>query len=67
MGLLQQFHLVIKYKKGTNNKVENMLSHPPISTSIFLVNAFLSFESYVEQYVDDDDFKEIYANMTHGL
>jgi hypothetical protein len=51
MGFLQQFHLVIKYKKGTSNKVVDMLSHPPISASVILHNASLSFESYAEQYV----------------
>lgn len=44
-----------------------MISRPPIYASIVLQNASLSFESYVEQYVDDDDFKEIYAKLTHGL
>lgn len=58
--------MVIKYKKGTNNKVEDMISCPPISASIFFQNASLFFESYVEQYVDDEYFKEIYENMTHG-
>ena len=66
MGFLQQFHLVIKYKKGTSNKVADMLSRPPISASIILHNASLSFESYAEQYANDDDFKEIYAKLTHG-
>ena len=27
----------------------------------------LLFWNYAEQCVDDDDFKEIYENMTHGL
>lgn len=58
--------MVIKYKKGTSNKVADMLSCPPISASIILHNASLSFESYVEQYANDDDFKEIYAKLTHG-
>ena len=44
----------------------NMLSRPPITASIFLQNSSLSFGSYVEQYVDDDHFKDIYAKMTHG-
>ena len=26
----------------------------------------MSFESYDEQYANDDDFKEIYAKLTHG-
>ena len=66
MGFLQKFHLVIKYKKGTSNKVANMLSRPPIAASIILHNASLSLESYVEQYTNDDDFKEVYAKLTHG-
>ena len=48
MGFLQQFHLVINYNKGTSNKVVDMLSHPPISTSVILRNASLSFESYAK-------------------
>lgn len=58
--------MVLKYKKGTNNEVVEMLSFPPISASIVLQNASLSFESYVEQYFDDDHFKDIYAKLTHG-
>jgi len=58
--------LVIKYKNGTNNKATDILSRPPISVSIVFQNASLPFESYVEQYVDDDDFKEIYAKLNHG-
>ena len=66
MGFLQQFHLVINYKKGTSNKVADMLSHPPIATSIIFHNASLSFKSYVEKYSNDDDFKAIYSKLTHG-
>ena len=62
MGFLQQFHLVIKYKKGTSNKVADMLSRPPI----VLKNASLSHEIYIEQYAIDDDFKEIYEKLTNG-
>ena len=62
MGFLQQFHLVIKYKKGTSNKVVDMLSRHPI----ILKNASLSHESYIEQYATDDDFKEIYEKLTNG-
>jgi hypothetical protein len=66
MGFLQQFHLVIKYKKGTSNKVANMLSRPPIVASIILNNTSLSHDSYVEQYAIDEDFKEVYEKLTHG-
>ena len=60
MGFLQQFHLVIKYKKGTSNKVDDMISSPPIVASIILKNASLSHDIYVEQYAIDVDFKEVY-------
>jgi hypothetical protein len=66
MGFLQQFHLVIKYKKGTSNKVEDMLSRPPTATSIVLKNASLSHDSYVEKYSIEEDFKEVYAKLTLG-
>ena len=66
MGFLQHFYLVIKYKKGTSNKVADILSRPPITASIILHNASLSFESYDKKYAKNDGFKEIYAKITHG-
>jgi len=42
MGFFQQFHLVIKYKKGANKKVVDMISCPLISASVFLQNVSLS-------------------------
>jgi hypothetical protein len=66
MGFLQQFHLVIKYKNGTSNKVDEMLYRPPIIASIILKNASLSHDSYVEQYAIDEYFKEVYEKLTHG-
>jgi hypothetical protein len=66
MGFLQQFHLVIKYKKGTSNQVADMLSRPPIVASIILKNASLSHDIYVEQYAIDEYFKEVYEKLTHG-
>jgi hypothetical protein len=66
MGFLQQFHLVIKYKKGTSNKVVDMISRPPIVSSIVLKNTYVSHDSYVEQYSIDEDFKEVYVKLTLG-
>ena len=66
MGFLQQFHLVIKYKKGIHNKVADMLSRPPTNASIILQNSSLTHESYIEQYVEDKDFKKVYASLIHG-
>jgi hypothetical protein len=57
MSSLQQFHLVIKYKKGIHNKVVDMLSRPIINTSTILRVNPLPHESYEEQYARDDDFK----------
>ena len=36
MGFLQQFHLVINYKKGIFNKVADVLSRPIVSASVIL-------------------------------
>jgi hypothetical protein len=66
MGFLQQFHLVIKYKKGTSKKIDDMLSRPPIVASIILKNNSLSHDRYVEQYAIDEYFKEVYEKLTHG-
>jgi hypothetical protein len=66
MGFLQQFHLVIKYKKGTSNKVADMLFRPPIVASIILKNTSLSHDSCVEQYAIDEYFKEVYEKLTLG-
>jgi hypothetical protein len=66
MGFLQQFHLVIRYKKGIFNKVVDMLSRPIISASFILKHSPIMHESYVEQYALDTDFKEVYETMCHS-
>jgi hypothetical protein len=66
MGFLQQFHLVIRYKKGIHNKVVDMLSRPPSTNATILKHNSISHESYIEQYAEDKDFKEVYANLSHG-
>jgi len=66
MGFLQHFHLVIKYKKGTSNKVENMLSRPHAFEIIVLKNFSLSHDSYVEYYAINEYFKDVYERLTHG-
>jgi hypothetical protein len=65
-GFSTTVSLVIKYKKGTSNKVVDMLFRPPIVASIILKNAYLSHDSYIEQYVMDEDFKEVYTKLTLG-
>jgi hypothetical protein len=44
LGFLQQFHLVIKYKKGIFNKVVDMLSRPIISASVILKHSPIMHE-----------------------
>ena len=63
MGFLQQFHLVIRYKKGILNKVTDMLSRPIISVSVILKHNSIMHESYVEHYAIDADFKDVYATL----
>lgn len=66
MGFLQQLHLVIRYKKGTHNKVAYMLSRPIINASTILKHNFLLHESYIEQYAQDIDFKDVYETLSQG-
>ena len=66
MGFLKKIHLVIKYKKGIQNKVVDMLSRPPTNASIVIQKSPLVHASYVEQYTKDEDFKEVYVSLRHG-
>jgi hypothetical protein len=66
MGFLQQFHLVVGYKKGIYNKVVDMISMPIVSPFIILMHNPTMHESYVEQYSLDADFKEVYATFFHS-
>ena len=56
----------MKYKKGVNNKMVDMLSRPPINASIFLYTNSLTIDSYVEKYGRDVEFKYVYERLTHG-
>jgi hypothetical protein len=66
MGFLQQFHLVIRYKKNIYNKVVDMISRPIVSDSVILKHNSIMHKSYVEQYALDADFKEVYATLCHS-
>jgi len=63
MGFLQQNHLVIKDKEGVTSKVVDMMS---FNTLVVLHKISLVYESYVEQYDTDDDFKDDYESLTHN-
>ena len=63
MGLLQQFHLVIKYKRGTTNKLADMLSRLPtpiVALGMIMHMESFTYEAYKEVYVEDEDLKRVY-------
>ncbi len=66
MGFLQQFHLVIKYKKVIYNKVVYMLSRPIVSATTLLKHNYVLHESNIEQYALDNDFQNVYASLSQG-
>lgn len=59
MTYLQQFHLVIKDKKGSHNKLADMLSRPPVTAlclSVFMQVQPTLHEEYIDWYKEDPDF-----------
>lgn len=58
--------MVIKYNKGTSNKVVNMFSRTLVSTSVVFKNTYLSQDSSVEQNITYEYFKYVYEKLTHG-
>ena len=66
MGFLQQFHLVIKYKKGIYNKVVDIISRPIVNSSILLKHNSSLHESWIEQYAYDNEFQDVYARLRKG-
>jgi hypothetical protein len=64
MAYLQQFNLVIKYKKGITNKLADWLSRPPTSVTSVVCGVVmqvlpLAHEEYKELYSEDGDFKSV--------
>ena len=43
-----------------------MLSRPSLNASIIFQNSSLEHESYIEQYVRDSDFMDVYDSLTKG-
>jgi hypothetical protein len=63
MGFLQQFLLIIKYKKGNTNKLVDMLSMPPTSKITTLgthAHGAFHHDADKEAYTKDEDFKEVF-------
>jgi hypothetical protein len=67
MEFLQQFHLAIKYKKGSTHKLADMLSRPPTSkiTALRILIHMEPFthDAYKEAYIEDEDFKEVFQQL----
>ena len=66
MGFLQKFHLVVRYKKDIYNNISAMLSMPIISASNLLKHNYVLHEIYVEQYAFDNEFQDVYENLSQG-
>jgi hypothetical protein len=67
MGFLQQFHLVIKYKKGNTNKLTNMLSRPLTSKittfgTLMHMDPF-THDAYIEAYPEGENFNEVFQQL----
>jgi hypothetical protein len=56
--------LVIKYKKGSINKLADMLSQPPTSKITALGTLMhmdpFTHDAYGETYIEDEEFKELF-------
>ena len=57
---LQQFHLVIKYKKGSTNKMADFLSQPPMQDLHILEVCCVGYDSWKAIYEEDPSFGEIW-------
>jgi len=49
-----------------HNKIAYMLSRPIRNASTILKNNSVIHESYIEQYAQDIDFKDVYEILSHG-
>jgi hypothetical protein len=67
VGFLQQFHLIIKYKKGNTNKLEDMISRKPTSNiaylGILMDTESFTHDAYIWEYIEDEDFKEVFQHL----
>jgi len=57
---IQQFHLVIKYKKGSTNQMAHLLSRPPIRVMQILVIRCATYDSWKDKYPTDPYFGPIW-------
>jgi hypothetical protein len=59
--------LIIKYKKGVIDKLENILVRPPTSEITTLGTLMhmepFTHDAYKEAYIEDEDFKEVFQQL----
>jgi hypothetical protein len=60
---IQHFHLLIKYKKGTTNKMADLLSRPLVQVLHILEVRCASYDAWKSKYESDPDFGEIWAAL----
>jgi len=56
----------MRYKNGIHNKVSDMFSGPIKNAPTILKHNLVMHESYIEQYAQDIDFKDVYAALSNG-
>lgn len=66
---LQQFNIIIRYKKGTTNKLADMLSRPPSYSAVLVAMQIqpVVLSEYAKKYDNDHDFKEPFEKLQHGM
>ncbi|OMP09602.1 kanadaptin-like protein [Corchorus olitorius] len=62
MGFLEQFHLLIRYKKGKTNQLADWLSRPPLKVAnVVMYREPSNSVIYKEQYIEDTCFQNVSA------
>jgi hypothetical protein len=64
---LQQFHLAIKYKKGSTNNLKYIPSRRPTSNistlgTLMHMDPF-THDAYKHAYIENEDFKEVFQQL----
>ncbi|CAL9018650.1 unnamed protein product [Prunus brigantina] len=68
MSYLQQFNIIIKYKKGVTNKLADMLSRPPRHSALLVALQLqpVVLSEYITSYDSDPEFKMFFDKLQRG-
>ncbi|CAL2248461.1 unnamed protein product [Prunus armeniaca] len=68
MSYLQQFNIIIKYKKWVTNKLADMLSRPQGHSALLVAMQLqpVVLSEYVTSYDSDPEFKMFFDKLQHG-